>query len=159
MYPATRKKPLDSSAKYREKYLSNLRLEASNNERNKNANQIFREAGVPPSRPPDMQTTTEKAQDIERLKLDLRSKLGIVTDGVIASQIIGEIEPDQIRFAIDQWATILATGVPSSAFIAYLNRLIQKFNLTEGVESRLQQVTGNESLLPINQIYNTTYRI
>ena len=160
MNPATRKNPLDS-AKYREQYLSNLRLQSSNNQRNQNANMVFKNTGMTPSRPPDMRTTTERAGDLEGAKVDLRSKLGTITDGVIASQIIGELSADQIQFSIANWATIVAdmrrmfaTGVPSSAFIAYLNRLIEKFNLTEGVETGLQQSTGNAIIMSNTQLLN-----
>jgi len=158
MNPASRKNPLDG-AKFREQYLSNLRLQASNDQKNQNANMIFKNTGQTPSRPPDSRTTTERASDLEALKVDLRSKLGQITDGVIASQIIGELSPDQIRFAVDKWGTIepdmkkqFATGVPTSAFIAYLNRLIQKFQLTDGVETGLQQSSGDAIIMSNTQI-------
>lgn len=158
MNPSNRKNPLDG-AKFREQYLSNLRLQASNDQRNQNANMVYKQTGQTPSRLPDMRTTTEKAGDIEALKVDLRSKLSQITDGVIASQIIGELNPDQIRFAINNWGTILpdmkkmfASGVPTSAFIAYLNRLIEKFQLTDGVETGLQQRSGNAILMSNTQI-------
>ena len=150
--------PLDG-AKYREQYLSNLRLQASNDQRNQNANQIFKNTGQTPSRPPDTRTTTEKAGDLEGAKVDLRSKLGQITDGIIASQIIGELSPEQIRFSIDNWGVIepdmkrqFSTGVPTSAYIAYLNRLIRKFQLTDGVETGLQQSTGDEIIMSNTQI-------
>lgn len=158
MNPATKKNPLDG-AKYREQYLSNLRLQASNDQRNQNANAIFKQTGQTPSRPPDMRTTTEKAMDIEGMKVDLRSKLAQITEGNIASQIIGELNADQIRFAIDKWETISADmakqfsrGVPTSAFIAYLNRLISKFQQTEGVETGLQQSVGEAIIMSNTQI-------
>lgn len=158
MNPITRRNPLDS-AKYREQYLSNLRLEASNNQRNQNANMIFKNTGMTPSRPPDTRTTTERMADIEGIKVELRSKLQEITDGIIASQIIGELEPFQIQFAIQNWDTItadmakmFANGVPTSAFIAYLNRLIQKYNLTEGVEMGLQQTAGDAIILSNTQL-------
>lgn len=161
--------PLDG-AKYRENYLSNLRLQASNDQRNQNANLMFKNTGQTPSRPPDSRTTTERVSDMEGLKVDLRSKLNQITDGVIASQIVGELSTDQIRFAVDKWGTIepdmkkqFSTGVPTSAFIAYLNRLIRKFQLTDGVETGLQQSAGEAIImsntqilygLPRNQIWN-----
>jgi hypothetical protein len=45
-----------------------------------------------------------------------------------------------------------ATGVPTSAFIAYLNRLIRKFQLTDGVETGLQQSSGDEIIMSNTQI-------
>ena len=172
MNPNNIKNPLDR-AKFREQYLSNLRLQASNDQRNQNANSIFKSTGTTPSRPPDTRTTTERSADIEALKVDLRSKLGQITDGVIASQIVGELTPSQIRFAVDKWGTIepdmkkqFASGVPTSAFIAYLNRLIEKFQLTDGVETGLQQ-SGNPIMsntqilygLPRHEIWNALRQV
>jgi len=172
MNPNSVKNPLDRS-KFREQYLSNLRLQASNDQRNQNANMVFKNTGQTPSRPPDTRTTTEKSADFEGAKVDLRSKLAQITDGVIASQIVSELTPDQIRFAIDKWGTIepdmkkqFASGVPTSAFIAYLNRLIEKFQLTEGVETGLQQqravLMSNTQILyglPRPQIWNTLKQV
>lgn len=168
MNPKNIKNPLDRS-KFREQYLSNLRLESSNNQKNQNANAIFKKTGETPSKPPDTRTSTERAGDIEGMKVELRSKLTEITDGTIASQIIGELSADQIRFALDKWVVIkedmkktFATGVPTSAFIAYLNRLIEKYQLTEGVETGLQQagynvILSNQQMLyglPRPQIWN-----
>jgi len=145
--------PLDR-AKYREQYLSNLRLQASNDEKNLNANKIFKITGQTPSQPKDYRGTTEKAMDAEGSKVALRQKLGTVTDGVIASQIVGELSPEQVLFALNKWEIIardmkeqFAKGVPSSAFIAYLNRLIQKYQRVEGVEEGLQQSVGEAIVL------------
>jgi hypothetical protein len=92
--------------------------------------------------------------DREGSKVALRAKLGTVTDGVIASQIIGELTPEQVLFALNKWEIIsrdmkeqYAKGVPSSVFIAYLNRLIQKYQRVEGVEEGLQQSVGEAIVL------------
>jgi hypothetical protein len=158
MNPQTRKTSLDN-AKFRENYLSNLRLQASNNQFNQNANMVMTTTGQPPQRPTDMRTTTERAQDAEGMKVMLRSKLSSITDGTIASQIIGELTLEQVKFALNNWVTIesdmkrqFALGVPSSAFISYLNRLIQKFQLTDGVETGLQQASGNDLIMSNTQI-------
>ena len=145
--------PLDS-AKYAEQYLSNLRLEASNNDRNLQANLVFKLTGQNPQQLTDFRTTTEKAADFEGTKVALRSKLGTITDGIIASQIIGELSQDQILFALNKWPTIqddmkkqYATGVPSSVFISYLNRLISKYEQMEGVDTGLQQNMGEAIIM------------
>jgi len=159
MNPKNIKNPLDRS-KFREQYLSNLRLESSNNQKNQNANAIFKKTGETPSKPPDTRTSTERAGDVEGMKVELRSKLTEVTDGTIASQIVGELDADQIRFALDKWIVIkedmkktFGTGVPTSAFIAYLNRLIEKYQLTEGVETGLQQAGYNVILSNQQMLY------
>jgi hypothetical protein len=62
------KNPLDAS-KFREQYLSSLRLMASNNQRNYNANQIYAQTGQTPNVIPDTRTSTEKMADIEGLRM------------------------------------------------------------------------------------------
>jgi hypothetical protein len=42
-------------------------------------------------------------------------------------------------------------GIPAPAFVAYLRKLIAKWELTEGVELGLQQETGNQILLSFRQ--------
>lgn len=156
MNPKNVKKPLDR-AKVRENYLSTLLLEASNNQRNQNANVIFKKTGQTPAPLPDTRTATERLADVEGLKVELRSKLLSITDGVIASQIVNEINADQIRFALDKWGIIepemkktYATGVPASVFIAYLNRLIEKIQFNEDMDMGLQQTSA--LVLSANQI-------
>jgi len=145
--------PLDR-AKYREQYLSNLRLQASNDEMNLNANKLFKLTGALPQRPPDTRGTTEKAADLEGSKVALRSRLGTITDGVIASQIIGELAPEEILFGLNKWEIInkdmkdqYAKGVPSSVFIAYLRRLIQRFEAADAIQNGLQQTTGEAIIM------------
>lgn len=142
------------AAKLREQYMSNLLLEISNNQKNLNANRIYKLTGQSPSPLPDTRSTTEKAADLEGLKLNLRMKLSTVSDGTIASQIVAELSPEQIRFALDKWNTIsedmkrqYAQGVPTSVFIAYLNRLIQKTQQAEQVQTGLQQNVGEAIIM------------
>ncbi len=163
MNPATRKSPLDN-AKFRENYLSNLRLQASNDQRNMNANVIFKQTGAPPPVLPDYRTMTEKYADLEGLKVQLRSKLSTITDANIASQIVGELSHDQIQFALNKWEVIdkdmkakFALGVPAPVFIAYLNRLIDTITTIDNVEVGLQQNPYN--FIPsMNQILYTFER-
>jgi len=142
------------AAKLREQYMSNLLLESANNQKNLNSNRIFKLTGTPPAVLPDTRSTTEKAADLEGSKLNLRVKLSTVSDGTIASQIVAELSPEQIRFALDKWNTIsedmkrqYAQGVPSSVFIAYLNRLIQKSQEAEQVQQGLQQNVGEAIIM------------
>jgi len=142
------------AAKFREQYMSNLLLEAANNQKNLNANRVFKLTGQSPTPLVDTRSTTERAADLEGSKLSLRVKLTTVSDGVIASQIVAELSPEQIRFALDKWNTIsedmkrqYAQGVPSSVFIAYLNRLIQKSQEALEVQQGLQQSVGEAIIM------------
>jgi hypothetical protein len=157
MNPNTAKTPTDR-AKYRANYMANLALEASNNQKNLNANQIFRATGQTPSQPTDTRTTTEKYADTERLKIELRAGLATLTDGINASLIVESLSPQEVRFATTQFPFIVqdlkpkwALGIPAGVFVAYLRRLLEKFRVTEGVELGLQQETGNQILLSFRQ--------
>lgn len=152
-------KPFDIQ-KYREQYLSYLRLEASNNQKISNAVMLLKSTGQLPVPPLDVRTTTEKLADLEGSKVQLRALLQEVTDGGIAGQIMSSLDSDQITFAIQNWETIkrdmnrkYGRGVPLNVFIVYLNKLIDDTQKAEGVQFGLQLATGNNILLSKNQLY------
>ena len=162
MNPANRKSPSDN-AKFREAYLANLQLQASNNQKNQNANIIFKQTGAPPPTLPDYRTTTDKFADIEGLKVLLRGKLQGITDGTVASQIAFSLNEDQLRFAVNAWDIIekdmkskFALGVPAPVFTAYLNRLMETYENNDFVELGLSQ-SSNPAPSP-NQILYTLNR-
>ena len=78
--------PTDPS-KFRQQYLANLALEANINDKNLQANKIYKKTGEVPSQMTDNRTTAEKLADIERLKIDVRSELSEITDGENANAI------------------------------------------------------------------------
>lgn len=152
-------KPFDLQ-KYREQYLSYLRLEASNNQKISNAVMLLKTTGQLPVPPLDVRTTTEKLQDLEGSKVQLRALLQEVTDGGIAGQIISLLDSDQITFALQNWETIqkemrlkYGRGVPLNVFIVYLNKLIDDTQKAEGVKFGLQLATGNNIILSANQLF------
>ena len=146
--------------KYREQYLSYLRLEASNNQKISNAVMLLKTTGQLPVPPLDVRTTTEKLQDLEGSKVQLRALLQEVTDGGIAGQIISLLDSDQIAFSLQNWETIqkemrlkYGRGVPLNVFIVYLNKLIDDTQKAEGVKFGLQLATGNNIILSGNQLF------
>jgi hypothetical protein len=152
-------KPFDLQ-KYREQYLSFLRLEASNNQKISNAVMLLKTTGQLPVPPLDVRTTTEKLADLEGSKVQLRALLQQVTDGGIAGQIISSLDSDQIAFAIQNWDTIqkdmtkkYGLGVPLNVFIVYLNKLIDDTQKAQGVRFGLQLASGNNIVLSVNQIF------
>jgi len=152
-------KPFDIQ-KYREQYLSFLRLEASNNQKITNAVMLLKSTGQLPVPPLDTRTTTEKLADLEGSKVQLRALLQQVTDGGIAGQIISSLDSDQIAFAIQNWDTIqkdmtkkYGLGVPLSVFIVYLNKLIDDTQKAQGIRFGLQLASGNNIVLSPNQIF------
>jgi hypothetical protein len=158
MNPIYAKTPTDRD-KYRQNYLANLAVEHSNNTLNLNANQQFKATGQTPTQPTDTRTITEKYQDIDRLKTELRSGLMGLTDGTNANQIVEDLTPAELMFATTQFPFIVQDlkpkwklGIPAPIFLAYLRRLIAKWDQTEGVELGLQQATGEAILLGQQQI-------
>jgi hypothetical protein len=149
-------------AKYRQQYINNLRLQASNDQLNLNANQIYSKTGQTPSPLPDVRSTTEKEADVERLKIEVRSRLAEVMDGDNANNAVMTLSPKQLVFVANQIDSITkdlksryALGVPSQIFVQYIRRLMTKESQTNGVDLGLQQSTGEDILLSNQQIANT----
>lgn len=140
-------------AKARQAYLANLQLRAELDDKNLQANKVYVKTGQLPVEPTDTRTLTEKLADVERLKIDIRSKLQEITDGEQAGKIVENLSPDELAFLSQNFQPIkeqmkrnYAIGVPAEAFIDYLRRYIEKFNLTKGVELGLQQSSARELL-------------
>ena len=135
---------------YRDRYLANLALEVQNDNYNLQANQVFKQTGQV-SRPPDMRTTTEKLADLEKLKVELRSKFGTISDQ--AGEVVDALTPDEIVFASQQADQIVADlkpkfakGVPSYALLGYIRQLRRKFMQTSGVSFSMQESTAEQLL-------------
>jgi hypothetical protein len=144
--------PLDV-AKARRAYLANLNLRAELDDKNLQANKVYTKTGQLPVEQTDTRTLSEKLADIERQKIDMRSKLLEITDGQEAGKIVEALSPDQITFLAQNFQPIkdqikrnYALGVPAEAFTDYLIRYIEKFNLTRGVELGIQQSSARELL-------------
>jgi len=152
------KNPNDA-AKYRQQYLSSLRLMSSNNQKNYNANKIYAATGQSPSVLPDTRSSTEVIADTEGLRGTVRSKLLEITDSTNAGNIAIALSPDQLEFVIQAFPTIkedirkkFALGVPAAIFLPYVRKLMGKYAQVDFVEYGLQQGTGEAILLSNQQI-------
>lgn len=146
------KVPMDVSTA-REAYLSNLKLRAELDDKNLQANKVFIKTGQLPVEPTDTRNLTEKIADVERLKIDLRSKLLSITDGLNANKIVESLSPDQLTFLAQNFSPIqeqmkrmYSLGVLAEIFVDFLRKYIEKFNITKGVELGLQQSSANQLL-------------
>ena len=158
MNPIDRRHPTDYD-KYREQYMSALRMQASNNQKNQNAN-IFRKQGIPPQSPTDFRTTTEKTADVEGLKGDLRSfikSVGICNSNG-ANEVVQELSEEELRDLLRYKDFISkdfkGKNVPANIFVKYLRAFMRKQEQTMGVEYGLQQATGENILLSKMTIQN-----
>jgi hypothetical protein len=149
--------PTDAD-KYRQQYMSNLSLQAANDQKNLNANLIFKQTGQTPSQPTDFRTITEKAADIDGLRREVRSYIASIgiTNTTEANEIAQTLAPQELTFFI-QYKLFISTdfkgrGVPADVFIAYLRKLIRKTAETQNVNYGLQQSTGEAILMSSQQI-------
>jgi hypothetical protein len=152
--------PSDPS-KFRQQYLSNLALEAKNNDFNLQANKVFKKTGETPTQVLDSRTTSEKLADIQRLKIDLRSSLTQIADGVQADAIVQQLSPDSLKFLaqhIDEIITEIKPkykyGILADVFIPYLDSYMYKAITTNEVISGLQQTSGRNVKLGTTQVLN-----
>jgi hypothetical protein len=147
MNPTGRKTTKDG-AKFRQQYLANLALEASNIQTNTNANIIFKETGSTPSKSTDPRNATEKYAGLEGKKQLIRDTLSgaNIMSTHVAEDVIQTLSGPEIDF-FDSYREFIMSdfkprNVPAKVFIDYLRRLIKKTNITKGVEYGLQQETG-----------------
>lgn len=140
--------PRISKEEYRKQYLASLALQSKNDALNLSANQVFRETGTP-SAPADTRTITEKVADVEGLKQLVREQLQRITDSTSASQIIGQLDKDELQFVFQQFGTIerdisarFKQGVPADIFVQYLRRSMERFAETAGVEPTIEEVVA-----------------
>jgi hypothetical protein len=150
--------PNDAS-KFRQQYLANLALRANLDDKNLQANKIYKKTGMTPSQPTDTRTTTEKLADVERLKIDVRSQLSQIADGQNADSIVNQLDPVQLTFLAQHIEEIVKDikpkyryGIEADIFVPYLDAYMDKANQTNEVNFGLQQRSGNQILLNIQQI-------
>jgi hypothetical protein len=147
------KTPTDAS-KFRQAYMSNLKLRISLDDKNLQANKIYKRTGQVPEQPSDFRTTEEKFADVLTLRKDVRSQLGKIADGVNANKIAQELSPAELVFYYQQSPTInnlikdrYSKGVVADIFITFLRKYMVDTIANKGVSSGLQQVSGQNMLL------------
>ena len=150
-------KPTDYT-KFRNMYLSNLQTDINNINRTFNAVQAKNTGNSVPEAPPDMRTVEDKLNDIERLKVQLRSNLLTLTDGENADQIIIQLQRQSggdvnYAFAVSLFPDLErilkpngALGIPAAAFMATFIRLKKRYLETNGVDFGIQQQIGQDML-------------
>lgn len=137
---------IQDMATARAQYMANLKLMAELDDKNYQANITYLKTGQIPSQLTDTRSVSEKLADVERLKIELQSKLLKITDGYEASKIVQNLTPDQLVFLSQNFPPIqeamkklYSVGVLADIFIDYLNRYIDNFNQNKGVDNSLQQ--------------------
>lgn len=154
------KSPADAS-KYRQIYMATLGLQASNDEKNLVANQLFKKTGEVPVQPPDTRTTAQKYTDIISLKNGALGALAKIMDGDEVRRAIAQMTRGEVAFYLNYSPAInndilskMKLGITADTFLPYLRMYMRKEIDTAGVNYGLQQGTGDRLLLSLQQIDN-----
>jgi len=82
---------------FRKEYMKALNQQISNDDKNYDANQIYKKTGMP-QQPMDTRTTTEKLRDIQAFKPMIRSKLLTLMDGGEAEKVVSSLPDKEIEY-------------------------------------------------------------
>lgn len=148
---APQRKPNDRS-KFRKEWLANLALQASNNQLNQNASNMFKQTGAS-SLVKDIVTPTErsaKAEGDKHLARDFLAGNKFMNSYQAGEATTSLLRPDDLRFLLE-YQDFIATDfkprlVPPEVFVGYLRRLREKAKRTQGVEFGLQEQSGTKLL-------------
>ena len=145
--------------KFRNTYMSNLRLRSEIDDKNLQANKLFHRTGQTPVEMTDYRTTTEKIADIYKLRLDVQSELLKLTDVTEALAIVQQLSTGQIQFLAQNIEPIsndissrYKYGITEALFIPYFLRYMAKYEANLGVEQGLSQESGDAMMASIGLI-------
>jgi hypothetical protein len=123
-----------------------------------NANMLYKTTEQPPVQPTDYRTTTEKAADVDGLRREVRSFFASsgITDTTDANDVAQKLPPEGLVFVIRYkdliQSDIKGRGLPADVVYQFVERLYSKVKQTSGVEFGLQQATGENILLSVQQM-------
>jgi len=136
----------------RQAYMNSLRLEASNIQKNYNANEIYRATGTA-SIPKATENPTEKGSSMEGRKQMIKDALvsAKVMNSFVADNFLADMSDDDLTFFLSHQGAILEgfkpKNVPAPVFRAYFRKYQKKFGDTLGIEYGLQQGSGGQFAL------------
>jgi hypothetical protein len=133
----------------RQAYMNSLRLEASNIQKNYNANEIYKATGTA-SIPKATENPTEKGSSMEGRKQMIKDALvsaGIM-NSFVADNFLADLADEDLTFFLSHQGAILEgfkpKNVPAPVFKAYFRKYQKKFGDTLGIEYGLQQDNGGQ---------------
>lgn len=151
--------------KFRQQYLSNLDLRVRLDDTNLQANKVYKRTGQLPVEPSDFRTSEEKLADIERIKVEVRSKLSEITDGKEANKIAQELTPKQAVFYLQSSEAInkeikpkYRLGIYAEIFLPFLQDYMNTQANISGIKTGLQQTSGSQVELNRLDILKSFYR-
>ena len=119
--------------KYKENYLANLNADIDNINQTYNAVRLKLSGNTTPQQPVDTRTVEDKYIDVERAKIELRSKLMSLTDGREVGLIMSKLGDDDVFFALQNFQELyniikpkFSLGCPMALFMDIFDRFIAK---------------------------------
>ena len=153
-----RKAPVDET-KFRNAYMANLNARAKLDAYELQVGKNYVRTGQPSAELTDSRTLTEIYADEEQLKIMVRKGLLQITDGANAQEIVNALSPDQLRLVAQRLDAIVKDvkpayklGIPAVTFIQYVNRLEAQMVTNQGINDGLQQVSGADLMLSLQDI-------
>jgi len=150
--------PTDAS-KFREQYLATLSQQIKVDDKNLQANKIYKKTGQTPSLVLDLRTGQEKLADIYRLKMELRSGLKDIMEGTNAEKFVNETDDPTIQFVAQRLPEIIGIlkpkykyGIPYVAFTTFIRQYMNAVMESGDYLAGFQQNAGREVLMGIRQI-------
>lgn len=150
--------PTDAS-KFREQYLAELAQQIANDDRNLQANKIYKKTGQTPSIVLDTRTSGEKLADKQRLKIEIRSGLVEIMDGSTAERVVQELDDDALEFLAQRLPEIVSIlkpkykyGIPLVNFMTFMMEYIKATRESGDYIIGNQATVGKQVLMGIRQI-------
>lgn len=138
--------PRISAEEFRRRYLGNLRTQIAVDNKNLQANQLFKQTAQP-SQIEDNRTITEKFADEERLTTILIAELSKITDQGSANDIVRSLTFPDKQFLLEQYGAIseelkrrFKFGFTKGIFKPFFEKFAEAFLETGGVASTPQQI-------------------
>ena len=150
------KSPLDAD-KFRREYLNTLKLQTKNDDKNYQANLLYKQTGVP-QQPTDTRTFDEKMRDIESLKQVVRGDLTAIMDSTQANKVVQSISSDDLKYLSSRIQDIVIhtkrkwkNGVNADIFIGILREYAKAegniYSLDSGVQNSSKLLLTTDSIV------------
>lgn len=125
---------------FRKEYMKSLNQQIANDDKNYDANQIFKKTGAP-QQPTDTRSTTEKLRDIQALKPTIRSKLLALMDGGEAEKVVSSLPDKDIEYLaqnVDNMVSLLKPrfkiGMYADIFLLELGKYAKNIDKQPSVD-------------------------
>jgi len=126
---------------FRKEYMKTLNQQIANDDKNYDANQIYKKTGAP-QQPTDTRSTTEKLRDIQSMKPMIRSKLLALMDGGEAEKVVGKLGDSEIQYLaqnVDNLVSVLKPrfkiGMYADIFLLELNKYAKSIEKASSVST------------------------